>query len=91
MSDATNAVSVTPPAVDIGKAGRRALRWLEFPVALAVVVGLWQAVSVIVGNSTMVPAPARVVRAQVEHRFHEISEELELLVFFAPAEGAPSR
>ncbi|HYS99627.1 MAG TPA: cupin domain-containing protein [Thermoplasmata archaeon] len=31
------------------------------------------------------------VRAQVEHRFLEISEELELLVFFAPAEGAPSR
>ncbi len=26
------------------------------------------------------------VAAQVEHRFYEIAEELELLVFFAPAE-----
>ena len=28
------------------------------------------------------------VGAQVEHRFHSISEELEILVFFAPAEGS---
>ena len=27
------------------------------------------------------------VAAEVEHRFHDISEELELLVFFAPAES----
>jgi mannose-6-phosphate isomerase-like protein (cupin superfamily) len=28
------------------------------------------------------------VRAQVEHRFHSITEELKILVFFAPAEGS---
>lgn len=28
------------------------------------------------------------VAAQVEHRFHSIEEELQLLVFFAPAEGS---
>lgn len=28
------------------------------------------------------------VAAQVEHRFHSIEEELQVLVFFAPAEGS---
>ena len=28
------------------------------------------------------------VEAEVEHRFHSISEELKLLVFFAPAESS---
>jgi len=28
------------------------------------------------------------VAAQVEHRFHTITEELQVLVFFAPAEGS---
>lgn len=28
------------------------------------------------------------VAAQVEHRFHSIEEDLNLLVFFAPAEGS---
>jgi hypothetical protein len=28
------------------------------------------------------------VAAQVEHRFHTIEEELQVLVFFAPAEGS---
>jgi hypothetical protein len=27
------------------------------------------------------------VAAEVEHRFHEITEELTVLVFFAPAES----
>lgn len=31
------------------------------------------------------------VPAKEEHRFHSIEEELELLVFFAPAEGTLSR
>jgi hypothetical protein len=26
------------------------------------------------------------VEAEVEHRFHDIEEDLEILVFFAPAE-----
>jgi mannose-6-phosphate isomerase-like protein (cupin superfamily) len=30
------------------------------------------------------------VPAQVSHRFHTITEELKLLVFFAPAEGSQS-
>jgi mannose-6-phosphate isomerase-like protein (cupin superfamily) len=29
------------------------------------------------------------VPAGVEHRFHTIAEDLQLLVFFAPAEGSP--
>lgn len=30
------------------------------------------------------------VPARLPHRFHAITEELRLLVFFAPAEGAPA-
>jgi mannose-6-phosphate isomerase-like protein (cupin superfamily) len=30
------------------------------------------------------------VPARVEHRFHDIAEDLTLIVFFAPAEGTPS-
>lgn len=31
------------------------------------------------------------VGAKVEHRFHDITEDLELLVFFAPAEGSAAK
>jgi mannose-6-phosphate isomerase-like protein (cupin superfamily) len=31
------------------------------------------------------------VAKRVEHRFHDITEDLELLVFFAPAEGSAAR
>ena len=34
------------------------------------------------------PGTAVFVPAQVEHRFHSITEDLTLLVVFAPAEGA---
>jgi len=30
------------------------------------------------------------VPARVEHRFHDIAEDLSLIVFFAPAEGTAS-
>lgn len=36
------------------------------------------------------PGSIVVVPARVEHRFHSIKEELELLVFFAPAESEES-
>jgi mannose-6-phosphate isomerase-like protein (cupin superfamily) len=41
-----------------------------------------------IGSEEKVIKPGMVifVAAQVEHRFFDISEELELLVFFAPAE-----
>ena len=34
------------------------------------------------------PGAVIFVERKVEHRFHDIGEELELLVFFAPAEGS---
>ena len=41
------------------------------------------------GNESCAVAPGTVlfVEAGVEHRFHSIEEDLELLVVFAPAEG----
>ena len=43
-----------------------------------------------VGEEDRAVAPGSVVfvKASVEHRFHSIDEDLTLLVFFAPAEGA---
>jgi mannose-6-phosphate isomerase-like protein (cupin superfamily) len=43
-----------------------------------------------VGNSEIDVAPGSVifVEAQVPHRFHDIAEELQIVVFFAPPEGS---
>jgi ABC-type nitrate/sulfonate/bicarbonate transport system permease component len=41
----------------------RMLRLLEFPLALAVVVALWQLASVSIANKTLVPSPWRVLLA----------------------------
>jgi mannose-6-phosphate isomerase-like protein (cupin superfamily) len=50
--------------------------------------------SITVGDESRAVAPGSLifVPAQVEHRFHSISENLQILVFFAPAEytQAPS-
>jgi len=51
---------------------KRHLRHFEFVLALAVVVGLWQMVSVTVNNKTMVPPPLLVLEAWI----HLWSEEL---------------
>lgn len=37
------------------------------------------------------PGSVVYVPARVEHRFHDITEELSLAVFFAPAEGTAAR
>ena len=42
---------------------KRALRRLEFPLALAVVVALWYAASLVVANKTLVPSPVLVAEA----------------------------
>jgi mannose-6-phosphate isomerase-like protein (cupin superfamily) len=39
-------------------------------------------------SRTVTPGSVVFVAAGVEHRFHEIEEDLDLLVFFAPAEGS---
>ena len=39
-------------------------------------------------NCAVEPGTVLFVEAGVEHRFHSIEEDLELLVVFAPAEGA---
>jgi mannose-6-phosphate isomerase-like protein (cupin superfamily) len=39
-------------------------------------------------DTTVGPGDILFVPAKEPHRFHQITEELELLVFFAPAEGS---
>jgi mannose-6-phosphate isomerase-like protein (cupin superfamily) len=39
-------------------------------------------------NRQVEPGSVVFVAARVEHRFHSISEDLHILVFFAPAEGS---
>jgi mannose-6-phosphate isomerase-like protein (cupin superfamily) len=43
---------------------------------------------IVVGEEELAVSPGSIifVKSQVSHRFHSITEELELLVFFAPAE-----
>ena len=45
---------------------------------------------ILVGAESRAVGPGSVVfvAAGVEHRFHDIAEDLNLLVFFAPAEGS---
>lgn len=66
MSNGTRSASA--PLVGFGMAPtrRRLLRALEVPLALAVVVALWQALSVAVANKTLVPSPVLVARAWIE-------------------------
>ena len=63
MSDGTHSGSVPATAIGAGVAGGRLLRWLEVPLALAVVVALWALASVAIGNKTLVPSPLLVLRA----------------------------
>ena len=65
MTDSTPAAA---PRIDVPVAitAARVLRLLEVPAALAVVVALWQVVSVAVGNKTLVPPPSLVLTAWVE-------------------------
>jgi ABC-type nitrate/sulfonate/bicarbonate transport system permease component len=63
VSNGTHSAAVPAAAVGNGVAARRILRALEVPLALAVVVALWQAASVVIGNKTLVPSPLLVARA----------------------------
>ena len=46
-----------------------------------------------VGSETRAVEPGSVVfvPARVEHRFHDIAEELSIVVMFAPAKGSAPR
>jgi ABC-type nitrate/sulfonate/bicarbonate transport system permease component len=60
--------TATAPRIDVPVAitAARVGRLLEVPAALAVVVALWQVVSIAVGNKTLVPSPSLVLTAWVE-------------------------
>jgi ABC-type nitrate/sulfonate/bicarbonate transport system permease component len=66
VSDGTRSASASAMSVNLGAIGSRVRRALEVPVALAVVVALWQAASVIVRNPTLVPSPLLVLRAWID-------------------------
>jgi ABC-type nitrate/sulfonate/bicarbonate transport system permease component len=76
VNDAAHTVAPAAPALDVGRTGRRLLRWLEFPLALAAVIGLWQTASVVVGNSTLVPSPLRVVRAWIDLAHGDLRDDI---------------
>jgi ABC-type nitrate/sulfonate/bicarbonate transport system permease component len=64
MSDVLRSATL-PVTMRTGISWKRYLRRWEFVPALIVVGGLWQLVSVMVNNRTLVPPPMRVVRAWV--------------------------
>lgn len=76
MSDGTQSASAPAPDLALGAAGRWMLRALEVPVALAVVVGLWQVASVVVANSTLLPSPLRVLHAWTDLLRGDLREDV---------------
>ena len=66
MSDGARSASASPMGVSLGAIGSRVRRALEVPIALAVVVALWQAVSLVVRNPTLLPSPLLVLRAWID-------------------------
>ena len=66
MNDGTPTAAAPRIDVPVAITAARVLRLLEVPAALAVVVALWQVVSVAVGNKTLVPSPSLVLTAWVE-------------------------
>ena len=66
MSDGARTAAAPSTVVGLGATGRRLLRALEVPIALAVLASLWQALSVAVGNRTLVPSPMQVVSAWLQ-------------------------
>ena len=67
MTNGTPTAATVPRAdVAVAITAARLRRLLEVPAALAVVVALWQVVSVAVGNKTLVPSPSLVLAAWVE-------------------------
>ena len=71
MNGAQHSAAPLPVVARFGS-WKRHLRHFEFVLTLAVVVGLWQMVSVTVNNKTMVPPPLLVLEAWI----HLWSEEL---------------
>ncbi|HEY1326284.1 MAG TPA: ABC transporter permease [Casimicrobiaceae bacterium] len=65
-SQSLRQVPAQATSVPLAAAGRWLLRALEVPLALAVVVALWQAASMAIGNATLLPSPARVSRAWLD-------------------------
>jgi len=66
VSDGARTAAAPSTVVGLGATGRRLLRALEVPIALAVLASLWQALSVAVGNRTLVPSPMQVVSAWLQ-------------------------
>jgi ABC-type nitrate/sulfonate/bicarbonate transport system permease component len=62
--------------IDLGAVGRWLQRLLEVLVALAVVVGLWQAASAAIGNSTLLPSPLRVLHAWLDLLHADLRDDI---------------
>lgn len=65
MNGAQHSAASLPVVARAAGSWKRYLRSFEFVVALAVVVAVWQTVSVAVSNKTMVPPPLLVLRAWI--------------------------
>ena len=65
MKEGARAVSAPRIVAGTGGPRRFALRRLEFPLALAAVVALWQLASAVIANKTLLPPPLLVLQAWV--------------------------
>ena len=75
MSNGSSAAAA-PRNAALPVRGGRVRRLLEVPAALAVIVALWQVVSIAVGNATLVPSPARVLAAWVDLAHGDLRDDV---------------
>jgi ABC-type nitrate/sulfonate/bicarbonate transport system permease component len=76
MSGALRSTVPLPVVLRTGGSWKYYLRHCEFVLALAVVGGLWQVVSVVVNNSTLVPPPLLVFEAWISLWHEELPNDI---------------
>ena len=76
MSDALRSAMPLPTVKRSGRLWKHHLRHCEFVLALAVVGGLWQVVSVAANNSTLVPPPLLVFEAWISLWHEELPNDI---------------
>lgn len=81
MNDVTHAVSAPAHGAGMGRANRSVLRRLQFPVALAVIVSLWQLASAAIANKTLLPSPLLTLQAWIALVHGDLREDVLASLF----------
>jgi ABC-type nitrate/sulfonate/bicarbonate transport system permease component len=81
MNEGASIVSAPGIGTGMGATGRWLLRRLEFPIALAALLLLWQAVSAAIANKTLLPSPILVLQAWIGLVHGDLREDVQASLF----------